>query len=159
MQTDGCEKRKICQKERRGVPKAEKAELWGRMERGGCMIKTYILKSLTSPLVWLMEPTLQADRSKGLEKWCNYCFLNSGPKRLVWKKDLEEILQGILDSRVSLLHPSTPLPPTLKPHDPNYNPSHPTRLMRRHCMLRSSSVSWVKVIKDKLWLICICNIL
>lgn len=106
---------------------------------GGCMIKAYILKSLTSPLVWLMEPTLQADRSKGLEKWCNYCFLNSGPKRLVWKKDLEEILQGILDSRVSLLHPSTPLPPTLKPHGPNYNPSHPTRLMRRHCMLRSSS--------------------
>lgn len=71
-----------------------------------CMIKAYILKSLTSPLVWLMGPASQSDRGKGLEKWCNYCFLNRGLKRPVWKKDLEEILQGILDSRLPPLHPS-----------------------------------------------------
>lgn len=83
-----------------------------------CMIKAYILKSLTSPLVWLMGPASQSDRGKGLEKWCNYCFLNRGLKRPAWKEDLEEILQGILDSRLPPLHPSTPphLPHTLKPH-------------------------------------------
>lgn len=127
VQKDGCEKRKICQRGRRGVPKAERVELWKRWRRG-CMIKAYILKSLTSPLVWLMGPTLQADRSKGLEKWCNYCFLNSGLKRPVWKEDLEEILQGILDSRLSPLHPSTPPATHPDASRPNYTPSHPRRL-------------------------------
>lgn len=132
----------------------------GKRWRRGCMIKAYILKSLTSPLVWLMGPTLQADRSKGLEKWCNYCFLNSGLKRPVWKKDLEEILQGILDSRLSPLHPSTPPATYPEASRPNCTPSpSQTSLMRHHGTLRQSSVSWVRVIKYKLWLICIHNIL
>lgn len=54
-------------------------------EGGRCMIKAHVLKSLTSPLVWLMVPASQTDRSKGLEKWCNYCFLNrGGKKKPVW---------------------------------------------------------------------------
>lgn len=93
-----------------------------------CMIKAYILKSLTSPLVWLMGPASQSDRGKGLEKWCNYCFLNRGLKRPAWKEDLEEILQGILDSRLPHFHPN--IPPATHPEAPQhyFNPSPLRRL-------------------------------
>lgn len=130
-----------------------RSQSWGEggaeEEDRRCMIKAYILKSLTSPLVWLMGPASQSDRGKGLEKWCNYCFLNRGLKRPAWKEDLEEILQGILDSSLPPLHPSNPLLP------PRHTPWRPTALaspfpskaplIRLSHMLHWSSLSWGSV--------------
>lgn len=140
-----------------GFPKLRKGGVLGKDR--GCMIKAYILKSLTSPLVWLMRPTSHSDRGKRLEKWCNYCFLNRGLKRPVWKKDLVEILQGILDSRLSAFHPSTPPPPhTLKPPD-YWNPS-PSRRFSSDSIacLAGLPLSRGSILLYKLWLICIPNI-
>lgn len=99
------EERWLKKQDKMGQREQRVSHSWGEGgvmgKRRGCMIKAYILKSLTSPLVWLMRPTSQSDRGKGLEKWCNYCFLNRGLKRPVWRKDLAEILRGIPDSRLS----------------------------------------------------------
>lgn len=125
------ERRKTCKREERGS-RAWRGWSCGRGAR--CMIKAYILKSLTSPLVWLMMPASHSDGGKGLEKWCNYYFLNRGLKRPAWKEDLEEIPQRILDSH--LLTQLFPLPHT---HTHTETPRHysypsPLRLLSSNLM-------------------------
>lgn len=92
----------------RGALVAPEREGGAVEEDGRCMIKAYILKSLTSPLVWLMVPASQSDRSKGLEKWCNYGFLNRGPKRPAWRRIWGRFYSASWTADGRSLHPSIP---------------------------------------------------
>lgn len=102
-----------------------------------------------------MVPALQSDRGKGLEKWCNYCFLNRGLERPAWSEDLEVNLLCILDWSLPSLHPS--IPHTLKPRGTTLPFPSEASVIRLNGMLRCTSLK-AGAAYDELWLICIRSI-